>query len=70
MVTSPDGIFQNGTFVVQHLLVYNGEAANVWTLDGQPCEAAAAEAMLALWQGAKLAPMLMPFTSLQTEKDE
>ena len=64
------GIFQNGTFVVQHLLAYNGEAANVWTLDGQPCEAAAAEAMLALWQGAKLAPMLMPFTSLQTEKDE
>ena len=64
------GVFQNGTFSVQHLLEYNSEAANVWTLDGQPCEAAAAEAMLAGWQSGKLEPMLMPFSSLKTDKDE
>ncbi len=64
------GVFQNGAFAVQHLLEYNSEAAKPWTLDGQPCEPAAAEAMLAGWQSGKLEPMLMPFSSLQTEKDE
>ena len=64
------GLFENGAFSVKHLLEFNSENASPWTLDGQPCEAAAAEALLAGWQSAKLDPMLMPFSSLVTEKDE
>ena len=64
------GLFDNGAFSVKHLLEFNSENASPWTLAGQPCEAAAAEALLAGWQSANLDPMLMPFSSLATEKDE
>lgn len=58
------GVIRDGAFVAEHRLVYDGEAAAPWTLDGEPCEEEAARQLLELWQSRRLTPPLQPFSTL------